>query len=86
MNPVLTQSEQKIHQLLSIRLGEYVPKISLETAVYGVGAERPKTNTIEVFIMRMRKKGYRIDSKKHTGYRLTSLRAVETSITGASAS
>lgn len=80
MKSLLSPAEQTIFHKLRSNPGTYVPKTVLETALYGSDAERPKSNTIEVFIGRLRKRGMNIECKKQHGYKLASLHIAELSL------
>lgn len=64
--------EDTVRQVLSERFGSFVHKSILESALYGEGP-RPQTNTVEVFIMRLRKRGFAIETSRGEGYKLLAL-------------
>lgn len=68
----LTDNEKAILALLTTRKGELVSKADIEIALYWP-KEPPKTNTIEVFMGRLRKKldaTLNITTVRGRGYRL----------------
>lgn len=69
----LTGYEYKIFELLRSKpAGEFTSKLDIEMALYGHQASSREhfSNCVQVFILRMRRKGVTIETKKGRGYRL----------------
>lgn len=64
----LTRYEELVLTLLRDTPGVAVAKSRLHHVLYG--DTPPKANTLQVFIMRLRKKGYSIKSIRNVGYAL----------------
>lgn len=65
----LTQYEDTVLQTLKEASGEVVPHSRLHTILYG--DKLPSANCLQVFIGRLRKKGYYIRAVRNVGYRYT---------------
>lgn len=66
----MSKTEDAILARLSVTPGETVPTIELERLLYGERDSAPKSNPLQVFICRLRKRGHTIKNKKGQGYRL----------------
>lgn len=66
----MSKTEDAILGRLSVTPGETVPTIELERLLYGERESVPRSNPLQVFICRLRKRGYVIKNKKGVGYRL----------------
>jgi DNA-binding response OmpR family regulator len=64
----LTRYEELILTLMQDTPGVAVEKSRMHHVLYGDNI--PKANTLQVFIMRLRKKGYKIKSERNVGYAL----------------
>lgn len=72
----LTGYEYKIFELLRSKpAGEFTSKLDIEMALYGHQASSREhfSNCVQVFILRMRRKGVMIETKKGRGYRLAAV-------------
>lgn len=66
----MSKTEDAILARLSVNPGEVVPTIELERLLYGERETVPRSNPLQVFICRLRKRGHVIKNKKGHGYRL----------------
>lgn len=64
----MSKTEDAILARLSVNPGEVVPTIELERLLWPEAV--PKSNPLQVFICRLRKRGLTIKNKKGQGYRL----------------
>lgn len=76
----LTAFEHKVFELLSTKpAGEFTNHKEIEIALYGqeTSLGESYSNCVQVFILRMRRKGVAIETKKGRGYRLAPAVATE---------
>lgn len=66
----MSKTEDAILARLQVNPGEVVPALELERLLYGERENPPASNTIQVMVCRLRKKGHTIKVKKGVGYRL----------------
>lgn len=61
--------EQKVLELLESRAGEFVSRREIEVHLYGYSTIRENSsNSVQVFILRLRRKGFAINTKRGSGY------------------
>jgi DNA-binding response OmpR family regulator len=63
----MSKTEDVILARLSVTPGEVVPVSEIERLIW---CGSPKSNMVQVYVYRLRKRGHKIKAKKGVGYRL----------------
>lgn len=66
----MRKGQKELLSLLQAANGELVPHIQIEAELYGDGA-RPRTNSVQSTISKLRKLGHKIRAHKGLGYSLS---------------